>query len=434
MNFEKKLIVLTGKDGKGTALVERNGMGVFLLLNVFSLPDLKTGEYAVGVKTGTTVLSRDLGSLGRIRTRIELPDGDYSAVHLVIFTTANSEAVLYGTAAKRRMWEGNLMDGLRRSKVDEKTLSTTKASTPPQEFAYSERKIEDYFLDILPGGPYADGAVAQTNYFAFSQASNADAEEEKPYRPILADEEEPVQREKPLRAAEEERAPSEQNAERREEKPAPLRLPSEMERAYLSKRFPSSRLTEELISDTEAIAATVMEAQQEAKTPYYAEQSTPPRSESFVFFDAEEEQDATDIFGEQNKAEKTDDAPRFVKKAADYTAEAAVAAVKTSADFYTRVKPQIERLFKNGQPFPPLESLLPNTKWVRVDYDGRGRYYLVGLIGDAPDYLAYGVPGSYASRPLEGADFIPEKEDAPTGNGYWVLFQSARTGEEINKA
>lgn len=390
MNFEKKLIILTGKEGKGTALIEQNGLGVFLLLNVFSLPDLGRGEYALGIKTGTLVLSRELGSLGRIRTRMQLPEGDYSAVHLVVFTTADDRAVLYGTAAKRRMWEGNLMDGLRRNQSDEKTLEPTKAGTPPQTFAYSERKIEDYFLDIRPGTPYADNAVAETNYYAFPAMSATPADDE--------------------------------------ESDAPRALPSEMERAYLSKRFslfsatptafPASDAPSalQLLADTESIAATL-------KEPLYSYYDDLPNAEKTD--DGEKEKSV--MAG--TEAEKS----RPIRKADDYTVEEAVSSVKTSADFYTRVKPQIDKLFKSGQPFPPLESALPNTKWVRVDYDERGRYYLVGLIGEAPDYLAYGVPGAYASSPLEGADFIPEKADTPTGNGYWVLFQSARTGEEIVK-
>ena len=57
----------------------------------------------------------------------------------------------------------------------------------------------------------------------------------------------------------------------------------------------------------------------------------------------------------------------------------------------------------------------------------------MGLIGSAPDYIAYGVPGKYGDIPpaLEGADFVPLKADAPTGDGFWVLFQSAETGKEI---
>ena len=364
MEFEKKLIVLTGKEGKGTALIERNGMGVFLLLNLFSLPDLTVGEYAVGVKTGRSVFSRYLGSLGRIRTRIKLPDADYAAVHLVVFNADSEQVVLYGTAAKQRMWDGNLMDGLRRKKNDEKALGANSAGAPPQEFSYSERKIEDYFLDILPGGQYADGAVAQTNYFAFSGREEASAREEE------------------VRV-----------------------LPSEAERAYLAARFPTEKETDELLSDTARMAATLQEMNEGGGALL------------------DEAADAA--AGAEQEAQK-------IKTAKAYTVEAAVASAKTHADFYARVKPQIDRLFKSGQPFAALEARLPNTKWVRVDYDGR-RYYLVGLIGEAPDYLAYGVPGAYATCPLAGADFIPEKEDAPTGKGYWVLFQSARTGEEIKE-
>ena len=82
MNFEKKLVILSGKTGKGTALIERNGAGVFVTLNAFSLPDLTAGEYALGVKTSTSVYRREVGSLGRIKSKFALPEGEYSSVHL----------------------------------------------------------------------------------------------------------------------------------------------------------------------------------------------------------------------------------------------------------------------------------------------------------------------------------------------------------------
>ena len=123
-----------------------------------------------------------------------------------------------------------------------------------------------------------------------------------------------------------------------------------------------------------------------------------------------------------------------VKSASRYTVEEAVSAVKTGADFYSSVRRDIEKLFSSCEKFEPLERALPDTRWVKVDYDSSGRYYVVGLIGSAPDFIAYGVPGKYGAVPasLEGADFVPLGEEK-SGEGFWVLFQSAQTGKEAVK-
>ncbi len=390
MELMKRLVILTGKTGRGTALIERNGMGTFITVNAFSLPDLTAGEYALGVKTADKIFRRELGSLGRIKARFAL-DGDVSdAVHLVLFCTQDDEVVLYGTTESRKMWESNLMDGLRGERV-EKTLANSASAAaiaPPSEFTYSERKVEDYFLSIDPS-QYRDNAVAQENYYRYVRSPFADdkqqpSEQERAAEEVtdeeaaatvaavLSDEQdEPQQDQSPKDATQECAAAADAATERREE------MPGELERMYLRRRF----------SHQDVSAA--------------AGQAVPPPETS-------------------------------VKKASQYTVEQAVAAVKTGAAFYATVKDKLDDLFARGEKFAPLEQAMPGTRWVKVDYDASGRYYVVGLIGTAPDYIAYGVPGRYGATPppLDGADFVPLSQGG-SAEGFWVLFQSAQTGEEI---
>lgn len=360
MDFEKKLVILSGKAGRGTVQLERNGMGSFVTVNVFSLPDLTAGEYALGVKTATTAFRREVGSLGRIKSRFALPEGDYAAVHFVLFRTYDEEPVLYGTGESRKMWESNLMDGLRRKGRDEAKTDEKEIAATTQEFKYSERKVEDYFLSVDPS-VYRDNAIAEENYYEYY------------------------------------------------EKPA---LPSAMERQYLARRFAhpfdTIREEEENIMRSRKIAGEGREvAEETAKIAAFA--STRELLESV----------------------KRDE-PFRIKNASEYTAEQAVKNVKTGAGFYASVKAGIDKLFAECERFSPLEDALPGTKWVKVNYDERGRYYTVGLIGTAPDYIAYGVPGKYGEFPsaLEGADFVPTGDKG--GEGFWVLFQSAETGKEIS--
>lgn len=346
MNYEKKLVILSGRSAKGTALIERNGMGNFVTLSTFSLPDLGVGEYALGVKTDKVVFRRETGSLGRIKARFALPDGDYSNVHLALFRTYDEEVVLYGTTDSHRLWEANVMDGLRGDKREKKKNTYAVATAAATEFSYSPKKIEDYFLDIDPSG-YADSAIAEENYFKYSSRDELKGGAE----------------ERLLRVLGEERRKREDDEDETETESSP-----------------------------------------EDETPVKKEKENGSGN------------------GTEIRLGKLDE------NAARYAATR----VKTHASYYSSVKPRIDKLFSSCERFTPLENALPDTRWVKVDYDGSGRYYTVGLIGSAPDYIAYAVPGKMTSPALDGADFVPTDPGSPT-DGFWVLFQSAQTGREIVK-
>lgn len=390
MNFEKKLVILTGKTGRGTALLERNGMGLFVTLNTFALPDLTVGEYALGVKTDKEVYRREVGSLGRIKSRFSLPMEECTAAHLVVFRTYDEEVVLYGTSGAGRMWEGNLMDGFRRKRLDKKTALTDAHAASAEEFTYSRRKIEDFFFDIDPSGEYRDGALAEVNYFEYSPERKTQTQLR------IESERQPTNEQRPHLESLASASAAYYDAPT---------LPSELERMYLSKRFgypPKTAVRQEdsvRENDGDMQAATV------AATTTVA------------------------------KAEHADEPTLRIKNASAYTVEQAVAAVKTGAGFYASVKPHLDKLFAEGERFSPLEDALPGTRWVKVGYDNSGRYYVVGLIGSSPDYIAYGVPGKYGEVPdaLDGADFVPLSATDSSGDGFWVLFQSAETGKEILK-
>lgn len=105
--------------------------------------------------------------------------------------------------------------------------------------------------------------------------------------------------------------------------------------------------------------------------------------------------------------------------------------------YYERVSNQIEKLFSLGERDKSLEQLLPFTKWVKIDYDGRDKKFVVGLIGEKPDYICYGLPGKYSPIPpseLQGyCQWLPLDVTNPHGRGYWLIYQSADTGESITR-
>ena len=102
------------------------------------------------------------------------------------------------------------------------------------------------------------------------------------------------------------------------------------------------------------------------------------------------------------------------------------------ADFYESVRFRIDELFVRFERQEDMERLMPDTKWVRINY-GAGKFYVVGVVGSRPDYICYGVPGVYSPIPPacfeEGASFLPLDVRRPQGDGYWIIFQDARTGK-----
>ena len=78
------------------------------------------------------------------------------------------------------------------------------------------------------------------------------------------------------------------------------------------------------------------------------------------------------------------------------------------------------------------------SKWVKVEYtEGEDQgHYIVGIIYDeegAPMHICYGVPGQFALAPPDNlakyCQWLPASIKEPKGNGYWVLYQSAKTGQ-----
>ena len=82
--------------------------------------------------------------------------------------------------------------------------------------------------------------------------------------------------------------------------------------------------------------------------------------------------------------------------------------------------------------------MIPGSKWVKVEYnEGEERgHYIIGIIYDeegAPMHICYGVPGQYALAPPENlakyCQWLPATIKEPQGDGYWVLYQNAQTGQ-----
>lgn len=111
--------------------------------------------------------------------------------------------------------------------------------------------------------------------------------------------------------------------------------------------------------------------------------------------------------------------------------------LKEGEIFFDLISDQINDLFNKYPAEEKLEQLIPNSKWVKVKYSEDSNEYVLGLIYDDINlkYICYGVPGSFDQNPpkeLENfSQWLPLNPDNVSEGGYWVMYQDAINGENI---
>lgn len=109
---------------------------------------------------------------------------------------------------------------------------------------------------------------------------------------------------------------------------------------------------------------------------------------------------------------------------------------KKAQTFYEELKPQIDKLFAENKEEGYLESIFPDSKWVKVSLDDDD-FYVFGLIMEEGKvkYICYGVPGVYQKNPprqLSGQpSWLALDEGNEEGFGYWLTYQDAENGESV---
>lgn len=108
-----------------------------------------------------------------------------------------------------------------------------------------------------------------------------------------------------------------------------------------------------------------------------------------------------------------------------------------SKNFYDDIQEQLNVLFDKYPEETFLNEVIPNSKWVKVDYEGNGNYIVIGLIyeNNQIQYVCYGSPGEYSAIPpreFNGlSQWLPLDVDKPDELGYWIIYQDAETGENV---
>ncbi|MDE6276119.1 MAG: hypothetical protein K2M75_06245 [Clostridia bacterium] len=125
--------------------------------------------------------------------------------------------------------------------------------------------------------------------------------------------------------------------------------------------------------------------------------------------------------------------PKVEEKTEQITQGKKTSKAKTVEPFYKKIEKNLSELFDTHQKDEELTLLIPSSKWVRVPIEGDG-YYVVGVIENdgVPDIICYGVPDKDDSNPPQNSsDCRQWMEIEKGGRGYWMMYQSAISGETL---
>ncbi len=106
--------------------------------------------------------------------------------------------------------------------------------------------------------------------------------------------------------------------------------------------------------------------------------------------------------------------------------------------YYLSAKRELEELFSKFPKENSLSKTLPGGRFCKIYYS-ENKYYTVGSLEEDGEvkYICYGVPGSYAPTPpkelKDYCSFVPLSIFDLQGEGFWMMFQDAITGERLKK-
>ena len=120
-----------------------------------------------------------------------------------------------------------------------------------------------------------------------------------------------------------------------------------------------------------------------------------------------------------------------------YPEEQSFSKVSSQTNFYDEIKGQLSLLFERYPEETFLTEIIPNSKWVKVDYEDNGQYFVIGLLyeNEKVEYVCYGMPGEFSTKPPRElgdlSQWLPLDPEKPNELGYWIMYQDAETGENV---
>ncbi len=106
--------------------------------------------------------------------------------------------------------------------------------------------------------------------------------------------------------------------------------------------------------------------------------------------------------------------------------------------FYKSAAENINNLFEKFPEDFSLKKVFPLSRWVKITY-GTDKFYIVGEVfeDEKVKYICYGVPSKYSETPPKELDgvctFVPLSLFNAKGDGYWIMFQDAVTGDCVRR-
>lgn len=110
---------------------------------------------------------------------------------------------------------------------------------------------------------------------------------------------------------------------------------------------------------------------------------------------------------------------------------------KNKSEFLNSVENQINQLLNTYEEEKALEEIIPSSKFVKVDLENNGNFYIFGVIYENGEikYIVYGIPGEYNVKPDDEYSkfyqWLPLNKENPEGYGYYLMYQEAVSGEQV---
>lgn len=446
MRYEKKLIILSGY-GKGVVMAERSGLGVKFALRTFGLP--RRTDYKAGIVTPTTVAVRDLPSSADPAAVFFLEDMPLDKVHFAVF---DDELCLYGATCPK-MWESNLMDLLRKDAAPPKPQERVLPELPPI--------VEPPASLPLPDGTgipqsrlalYGDEAIANDNFYSTVDLAPAMARldrfldeprilsadiapEIKPHSDAVA----------PSDYTLETTATADESATEKNDYGAKGEDMADYETTG-----------DGIIDAADAVVPAPEQAERISDGAIHVEGLTAQTEAESDTGDVDKESEAAAVaLRERREMTGRSDRPAPVSESPSELAakwlrgrstsavvspkEIKVRKVRSAehvrplreAAFIERNSDDVDKLFSLAPKDEELTALLPDIEWVKVEFDGQS--VSVGRSGNS--FLCYAVAGVYEKvAPIDDAQWLPQIKTAPTGKGYWLVFQDLVGGGIIKQS
>ncbi len=137
----------------------------------------------------------------------------------------------------------------------------------------------------------------------------------------------------------------------------------------------------------------------------------------------------------QKEKEKGDDGDNFLQDEEEFIQSPIYT---REHPYYLTAKRELDELFDKFPKDHSLSSILPTGTFCKIPYS-EDRYYIVGTVKEQNEmkYICYGVPGEYSKNPpekLKGrCTFVPRSIFDLQGEGFWMMFQDAISGECIKE-